>query len=781
MDRAAAAAVTPQGSWVWRFLPRGTALPDAVWWRRHRGILVLLWLHVPAVFIVAVVQGVGPSHAALETSVLLGLATLATMSRRHRALSMVIAAVGLLTCSAVLVHLTHGLIEMHFHFFVMVGVITLYQDWQPFLLALGYVVVQHGVAGVVAPESVYNHPEAIAQPWKWAGIHGAFILGMSAAGISTWRLNEGLLAETVGQQDALRSSRTELLDTLSLLHATLDATADGILVVDLDGRITSVNRRFGEIWAIPRSILDLRDDAAALEFAMQQLADPDGFVAKVTELYAQPTAESYDTVAFKDGRLIERFSKPQRVDGEVVGRVWSFRDVTQRKQLEDELAHQAFHDSLTGLANQALFRDRVEHALVRIARSGGHLAVVFLDLDNFKTVNDSLGHTAGDELLVGVTSRLVSCVRPGDTAARLGGDEFALLLEDITDDREALAVAERTIASLRQPFTLAGKEVFAGASLGVAFDAPGIGCDQLLRNADLAMYTAKSLGKGRFEVFAPEMHTVAVDRLEVEAELRRALERGELRVHYQPIVALDTGAMVEVEALARWEHPERGLLPPSVFIQLAEDCGLIEELGRWVLTEACAQTSRWQAEHPRRDPLGVSVNVSPRQLRDPRIVDDVARALRATALSPGCLTLEITEGAMMQDTDVALVHLTALKALGVRLAVDDFGTGYSSLSYLQRFPIDVLKIDRSFVLGINRGAEESALARAIVRLAQTLHLVAVAEGVENEAQATLLRKLGCQLAQGYLFARPGPASDISDILAASASGDRARLVAIAGT
>jgi diguanylate cyclase (GGDEF)-like protein/PAS domain S-box-containing protein len=781
MDLAAAAAAPPHGSWVWRILPRGTALPDAIWWQRHRGILVLLWAHIPAVFVVAIVRGVGATHAAVETSALLGLATLATLSRRHRSLSMVIAAVGLLTCSAVLVHLTHGLIEMHFHFFVMVGVITLYQDWQPFLIALGYVVVQHGVAGVVSPESVYNHPEAIAQPWKWAGIHGAFILGMSAAGIASWRLNEALLAETIGQQDALRSSKVELLDTLSLLHATLDATADGILVVDLDGRIASVNRRFGEIWAIPPEILELRDDAAALAFAMEQLADPDGFVAKVTELYAQPTAESYDTVAFKDGRLIERFSKPQRVDDEIVGRVWSFRDVTQRKQLEDELAHQAFHDSLTGLANQALFRDRVEHALDRIARSGGHLAVVFLDLDNFKTVNDSLGHTAGDELLVEVTSRLVSCVRPGDTAARLGGDEFALLLEDMRDEREALAVAERTIASLRQPFTLAGKEVFAGASLGVAFDAVGTGCDQLLRNADLAMYTAKSLGKGRFEVFAPEMHTVAVDRLEVEAELRRALERGELRVHYQPIVALDSGAMVGVEALARWQHPERGLLPPSVFIQLAEDCGLIEELGRWILGEACAQTRRWQVEHPRTEPLTVSVNVSPRQLRDPRIVDDVARALRATALAPACLTLEITEGAMMQDTDVALVHLTALKALGVRLAVDDFGTGYSSLSYLQRFPIDVLKIDRSFVLGIDRGPEDSALARAIVRLAQTLRLVAVAEGVENEAQAALLRQLGCQLAQGYLFARPAPATVIGDMLATATRDQRARLVGTAGT
>jgi diguanylate cyclase (GGDEF)-like protein/PAS domain S-box-containing protein len=678
---------------------------------------------------------------------------------------MVTAAVGLLTCSAVLVHLTHGLIETHFHFFVMVGVITLYQDWQPFLIALGYVVVQHGVAGVVAPESVYNHPAAIAAPWKWAGVHGLFILGMSTAGIITWRLNESLLNVTTGQQDALRTSQTELLDTLSLLNATLDATADGILVVDLSGQITSVNRRFGEIWGIPDSILESRDDGAALAFAMGQLADPDGFASKVTELYAQPAAESYDTVAFKDGRVIERYSKPQRVEGVIVGRVWSFRDVTERNQLEDELAHQAFHDSLTGLANKALFRDRVEHALARIARSDGHLAVVFLDLDNFKTVNDSLGHTAGDELLVAVTSRLVSCLRTGDTAARLGGDEFALLLEDTDGDREAIAVATRVIASLRKPFMLAGMEVFAGASLGIAVDQPGIDCDQLLRNADLAMYTAKSLGKNRYEVFAPEMHTHAVDRLEVEAELRRALERGELRVHYQPIVSLETGTVAGVEALVRWEHPDRGLLAPDVFIPVAEECGLIEQLGHWVLVEACAQARRWQVEHPRAVPLTVSVNVAPRQLRDPRIVDDVSRALTATSLPPECLTLEITEGAMMQDTELALVHLSALKDLGVRLAVDDFGTGYSSLSYLQRFPIDVLKIDRSFVSGIDRGPEESGLARAIVRLAQTLRLVAVAEGVENQSQAELLRDLGCPLAQGYLYSRPCPAPELTPMLA----------------
>jgi diguanylate cyclase (GGDEF)-like protein len=513
--------------------------------------------------------------------------------------------------------------------------------------------------------------------------------------------------------------------------------------------------------------LDTRDDAAALGFAMSQLADPDGFVRKVNELYAHPAAESDDTVLFKDGRVIERYSKPQRVGGEIVGRVWSFRDVTPRWQLEDELAHPAFHDSLTGLANQALFRDRVEHALARTARRPSPLAVLFLDLDNFKTVNDSLGHTAGDELLIEVSDRLLSCLRDGDTAARLGGDEFALLIEDATVEHDVIVVAERVTACLRQPFVLAGKEVFVGASVGIAFAERGLDADQMLRNADLAMYTAKGLGKNRFEVFAPEMHTNVVDRLEVEAELRRALDRGERRLFYQPIVDLSTSHVTGVEALIRWQHPQRGLLGPDVFIPVAEDTGLIEPIGRWVITEACAQVQRWNAEPQRSTPVFVSVNVSPRQLRDPQIVDDVAASLAVTGAQPGWITLEITEGAMMQDTEVALGHLRALKALGVQLAVDDFGTGYSSLSYLQRFPIDVLKIDQSFVTGIDQGPEESALARAIVRLAQSLRLVAVAEGVENERQAELLRQLGCQRAQGYLYAHPSPADDITALLFAA--------------
>jgi diguanylate cyclase (GGDEF)-like protein len=388
---------------------------------------------------------------------------------------------------------------------------------------------------------------------------------------------------------------------------------------------------------------------------------------------------------------------------------------------------------------------------------------MFLDLDNFKTVNDSLGHTAGDELLVAVTSRLALCIREGDTAARLGGDEFALLLEDTTAEDAAL-VAERVIAAFAAPFSLGGTEVFASASIGIALDEPGIRSDQLLRNADLAMYTAKGSGKNRFELYAPEMHSTVVDRLELENELRRALERDELRVHYQPVVGLSSGVVHSLEALVRWQHPERGLLGPDVFITVAEECGLIEPLGRWVLREACLQVQRWHDAHPGLPDLSVSVNVSPRQLRDPKVVDDDAAIVAETGVEPARLTLEITEGAMMGDAEVALVHLTALKALGLRLAVDDFGTGYSSLSYLQLFPIDILKIDRSFVMGMDRGPEESALARAIVRLAQSLRLVAVAEGVETNAQADLLLQLGCPLAQGYLYSRPCPAEDVAALL-----------------
>jgi diguanylate cyclase (GGDEF)-like protein len=333
-----------------------------------------------------------------------------------------------------------------------------------------------------------------------------------------------------------------------------------------------------------------------------------------------------------------------------VGRVWSFRDITERVGLERELAHQAFHDSLTGLANQALFRDRVTHALTRADRRQTNLAVLFVDLDDFKTVNDSLGHTAGDALLVAVAERLRDCLRAADTAARLGGDEFALLVEDLRSEDDVTQLADRLLASLTEPFTIAGREMVVGASVGIAFDDTGVTTGQLLRNADIAMYTAKRGGKRRYEIFATEMHTAAVDRLEIQADLRRALDRRELTLQYQPIFALGSRRISGVEALVRWQHPERGLLAPNTFIPLAEETGLICELGRQVLVEACTQASRWQRLSPQDPPLSVSVNLSPRQLQDDDLLADITEALVVSGLDPSTLVLEITEGAMMHDT-----------------------------------------------------------------------------------------------------------------------------------
>jgi diguanylate cyclase (GGDEF)-like protein/PAS domain S-box-containing protein len=557
----------------------------------------------------------------------------------------------------------------------------------------------------------------------------------------------------------------ELRSTLSLLSSTLDATDDGILVVDRDGVISSFNRRFVELWHLPEGLLADRDDAAAISYVVEQLANPDVFVDKIAELYAHPEAMSHDVLHFRDGRVFDRFSKPHLVEGEIVGRVWCFRDVTERRRLEEQLAHQALHDSLTNLANQSLFRDRVEHALTRTSRGDGNLAVLFLDLDNFKTVNDSLGHAAGDLLLVAVTERLQRCIRTSDTAARLGGDEFAVLLEDPATEQDVIAVAQRIVSSFKRTFTIDGTEVSASVSIGIARATPGASCEQLLRNADLAMYTAKRRGKGRFEAYEDGMHARAVERLTLEAELRQALARGELRPHYQPIVDLDTGATVGVEALARWHHPERGVLAPDVFLELAEEAGLINDVGHTIITNTFTDLRSWQDRGLVGPDFCVSVNLTPHQLLASTLLEELEQAFRTHHVDPACLILEITEGAMMRDTDVAIANLTRLRELGLRIAVDDFGTGYSSLAYLQRFPIDILKIDKSFVDGIDQGPEDSALALAILRLVQTLDLTAIAEGVERESQRDRLRLHGCGLAQGFHFCRPVPAGELAARLA----------------
>ncbi|MGH2790708.1 MAG: putative bifunctional diguanylate cyclase/phosphodiesterase [Actinomycetota bacterium] len=442
---------------------------------------------------------------------------------------------------------------------------------------------------------------------------------------------------------------------------------------------------------------------------------------------------------------------------------WSgiLSDVTERKGLEDQLKHQAFHDPLTGLANRALFVDRVEHALARGKRDGLRVAVLFFDLDDFKTINDSLGHNAGDQLLMAAAKRLHTCLRPGDTFARFGGDEFAILLED-TSLSNATSVAYRLIDGLSEPFSIGGRDVIVRASVGIELgNARTIRSDELLRNADVAMYVAKSKGKARYELFDSSMHSAALHRLEVKADLKRAIDNEEFVLHYQPIVDLDEGALVGMEALVRWEHPVRGLIAPADFIPVAEETGLIVELGRWVLREACRQAQAW----PIKAPVGLSVNVSTRQFLHPGMVEDVAGALWDSGIDPSLLTLEITESVLIHDNDAAIDKLRRLKEFGVRVAVDDFGTGYSSLGYLQRFPIDILKIDKTFIEGVGNGSEEAAIAHAIIKLGGSLGLEVVAEGIELSEQIDALQLLRCERGQGFYFSKPLDAESMGLLLA----------------
>lgn len=443
----------------------------------------------------------------------------------------------------------------------------------------------------------------------------------------------------------------------------------------------------------------------------------------------------------------------------------SMMDVTVRKSLEDQLTHQALHDPLTKIANRVLFRDRVEHALSKLIRSHVSIAVLFLDLDNFKAINDSLGHAAGDKLLVAVADRLQDCLRNSDTAARLGGDEFGVLIESVTHFGEAITIADRILEVFRLPFSVEGNEVYVGASIGVASGSTDTqGSEELLRNADLAMYLAKSKGKGNYVVFEPKMHEALMERIELEADLRRGIEENEFTIHYQPIIELQSRGIMGMEALVRWLHPKFGLLSPMTFIPLAEETNLIVPLGKWIICQACLQMQAWRTQYPGLDEISLTVNISIRQFMQIELVDIVSRALEASGLPPRCLILEITESFMMQDTEATILKLHELKKLGIRLAIDDFGTGYSSLSYLQRFPIDILKIDKSFVDKLGQGSEGNAVARAIIMMGDSLNLKTIAEGIEHNDQIAALQDLGCEAGQGFHFAKPLTKEDMDDYL-----------------
>jgi diguanylate cyclase (GGDEF)-like protein len=441
-----------------------------------------------------------------------------------------------------------------------------------------------------------------------------------------------------------------------------------------------------------------------------------------------------------------------------------FRDITERKALEERLEYQALHDPLTRLPNRTLFTDRLKQALRRAKRREGEIAILFADLDNFKVINDSLGHEMGDSLLVAVSRRLRALLRPEDTVARLGGDEFVFLLED-TDAAGAVHVAERIAEELLKPLSIGERQLFVTTSIGVAL---GGGDERqaadLLRDADLAMYRAKNSGKARLAVFEETMNARALERLELEHGLRRAIEKRELTVHYQPQVRIESGEIMGFEALVRWNHPERGLLLPGEFVPLAEETGLIVSIGEQVLEVACRQAQKWRELNPSAPPVTVCVNLSARQFREPELTKTVARTLEATSLDPRCLFLEITESTAMGDAVATAASLEELHRLGVRAIIDDFGTGYSSLSYLERFSVDYVKIDSSFVRGLNDDPGAAILVSGVIRLMHALNLEVIAEGVETVEQLQWLREMSCDMAQGYLLSGALTAESATDLL-----------------
>lgn len=563
-------------------------------------------------------------------------------------------------------------------------------------------------------------------------------------------------------------AREALLRERAFIGAVLDTIATMVFVLDPAGRLVRVNRAACHLLGCPPEGLLGRPFDEALfdpedrEQARAILERPPS--APVPE----PQEHSWITRHGARPRIAWAKTDLRGPEGDLRGRVVTATDVTERKSLEEQLLHDAFHDSLTGLPNRALFMDRLGQSLRHAQRRRERLfAVLFLDLDRFKLVNDSLGHGAGDRLLVEIARRLEACIRPGDTAARLGGDEFTVLLEDVRDGADAAQVAERIQREIRRPVTLGGHEVFTSASIGIALSATGYDRpEDLLRDADIAMYRAKAKGGSRHEAFDPTMHARAVALLKMETDLRRAIDRGEFTVHYQPIVSLRDGRIAGFEALVRWNHPHRGLVLPMEFIRMAEETGLVVDIDRWVLREACRQLHEWHRRYPDARPLSVSVNLSGRHFAQPDLAEHLRRTLRATGLQGDCLGLEITESVLLDTTEASNEALHELRRDGTRLYLDDFGTGYSSLSYLHRFPIDALKIDRSFVTSLRPGGQGQEIVRTIMSLAQNLDIHVVAEGVETPEQLAALKALRCEYAQGYAFSPPLPGGEAEALLAA---------------
>ncbi|CAN5239988.1 PAS domain S-box protein [soil metagenome] len=553
---------------------------------------------------------------------------------------------------------------------------------------------------------------------------------------------------------ARRQAEVSLHNTVSLFASTFESTADGIVVMSLDRRIVTRNRKFVEMWGLEEEMTEPGNESTMLENIASQLKDPVRFMSELEHLYSDPMSTETALLELNNGRIYERYSQPQIMGGDPVGRVCCFRDITERNQAEEKLRYYALHDTLTDLPNRVQFMNNLRQAVERAdGNPYSKFAVLFLDLDRFKVINDSLGHGVGDKLLVAIAERLTSCVRPGDVVARLGGDEFTILLNRSGDTAEVVGVAERLQARISEPFRIDNYEVFTTASIGIIVSGNVIRtAEELIRDADAAMYRAKESGKARFEIFDQEMHVRNMNLLQVETDLRHAVERKEFEVLYQPIADLTTGTVKEFEALIRWRHPVHGLVEPNEFVGVAEETGLIIPIGKWILAESCRQAAEWQRRFGL--PISVSVNLSAKQLMHPNLTSQVKNILANSGLPASQLKLEVTESTVMEHSEKSLKVLSELDELGVALSTDDFGTGYSSLSYLQRFPFERIKIDRSFINNMDENEKSGAIVKTILMLGENLNIEVVAEGIETFAQLENLRSLGCSTGQGYLFSRP---------------------------
>lgn len=553
-------------------------------------------------------------------------------------------------------------------------------------------------------------------------------------------------------RSAQRRAEAELENRVAELAATLESTADGILVTDLSGQIRSFNEKFACLWDIPPELLARRDDAAVLDWMLCAATDPLAYAQRLAAIDGATMLQSSDVITLKGGRVIERVTLPQCSRGVPIGRVYSFRDITAQLEATRRIDTLSHTDSLTGLANRRLLADRVEFALAAAKRDGGAFALLFANLDRFKHINDTLGQTYGDTVLIEVGGRLKGCLRQMDTVARLGGDEFVLLVHH-ADVTGAEAAARRVLESMQKPFTLAGMSFTVTCSLGIAlYPTDGVTLDDLMRRADASMHEVKGMGRAGYRFHKPK--TGADDarrraRLAIDHAMRQALKAKLFRLHYQPQVCLQTGRVLGAEALIRWRDPELGDVSPGEFIPVAEESGFIVAIGDWVLREAVRQAAVW---HAAGRSLLVSINVSSLQFQQPGFVGGVSDALRQAGLPPQRLELELTESILIQDAQEAMARLQALARLGVKLAIDDFGTGYSSLAYLKRFPINRLKIDRSFVKGLPNDPSDVGIVNAIIHMGRALQLQIVAEGVETEAQQQFLKQAGCEQLQGFVFA-----------------------------